>query len=74
MTILMLANLGSLKGSSTTYCLLDLIHNWLSDLDNAGCYLRHSKRGDDTRTPAILVCRVLSYLADIVQKRTTVIE
>ena len=31
---------GSLKGSSTTYCLLDLIHNWLSELDNPGCYLR----------------------------------
>ena len=23
---------GSLKGSSTTYCLLDLVHNWLSSL------------------------------------------
>ena len=32
--------LGSLKRSSTTYCLLDLIHNWLSKLDNPGCYLR----------------------------------
>ena len=31
---------GSLKGSSTTYCLLDLIHNWLPELDNPGCYLR----------------------------------
>ena len=31
---------GSLKGSSTTYCLLDLIHNWLSELENPGCYLR----------------------------------
>ena len=31
---------GSLKGSSTTYCLLDLIHNWLPELDNRGCYLR----------------------------------
>ena len=31
---------GSLKGSSTTYCLLDLIHNWLSELNNPGCYLR----------------------------------
>lgn len=30
----------SLKGSSTTYCLLDLIHNWLSELENPGCYLR----------------------------------
>ena len=28
------------KGSSTTYCLLDLIHNWLSELDNPGYYLR----------------------------------
>ena len=32
--------IGSLKGSSTTYCLLDLIHNWLSELDNPGCHLR----------------------------------
>ena len=31
---------GSLKGSSTTYCLLDLIHNWLSEPENPGCYLR----------------------------------
>ena len=31
---------GSLKGSSTTCCLLDLIHNWLSELNNPGCYLR----------------------------------
>ena len=30
---------GSLKGSCT-YCLLDLIHNWLSELDNPSCYLR----------------------------------
>ena len=30
----------SRKGSSTTYCLLNLIHNWLSDLDNPGCFLR----------------------------------
>ena len=31
---------GSLKGSSTPYCLLDLIHNWLPELENPGCYLR----------------------------------
>ena len=31
---------GSLKGSSTTYCLLDLIHNWLPELENPVCYLR----------------------------------
>ena len=31
---------GSLKGSSTTYCLLNLIHNWLSELENPGSYLR----------------------------------
>ena len=31
---------GSRKGSSTTYCLLDLVHNWLSELDNPGCYLK----------------------------------
>ena len=28
------------KGSSTTLCLLDLIHNWLSKMDNPGHYLR----------------------------------
>ena len=33
---------GSLKGTSTTYCLLvlDLVHNWLSKMDNPGHYLR----------------------------------
>ena len=31
---------GSLKGTSTTLCLLDLIHNWLSKMDNPGHYLR----------------------------------
>ena len=31
---------GSLKGSSTTFGLLDLIHNWLKNLENPGCYLR----------------------------------
>ena len=31
---------GSLKGSSTTYRLLDLIHNWLENLENPGSYLR----------------------------------
>ena len=31
---------GSLRGSSTTYCLLDMIHNWLTNLENPGCYLR----------------------------------
>ena len=31
---------GSLKGSSTNYCLLDLMHNCLPELDNPGCYLR----------------------------------
>ena len=32
--------LANLVGSSTTYCLLDLIHSWLSELENSGCYLR----------------------------------
>jgi hypothetical protein len=27
---------GSLEGTSTTPCLLDLIHNWLSKMDNSG--------------------------------------
>ena len=31
---------GSLKGISTTYCLLDLVHNWMMALDNPGNYLR----------------------------------
>ena len=31
---------GSLKGLSTTFCLLDMIHNWLSSLENPGYYLR----------------------------------
>ena len=31
---------GFFTGSSTTYCLLNLSHNWLSELDNPGCYLR----------------------------------
>ena len=31
---------GCLKGKSTTYCLLDLVHNWLSHLDSPGQYLR----------------------------------
>jgi hypothetical protein len=30
----------SLKGSSTTYCLLDMFHSWLSHLDSPGHYLR----------------------------------
>ena len=30
---------GSLKGSSKAYCLLDLIQNWLSELDKPGCYI-----------------------------------
>ena len=32
--------LSKLKGTSTTYCLLDLVHNWLSKMDNPGHYLR----------------------------------
>lgn len=31
---------GSLKGSSTTYCLLDMVHNWLKNLEAPKCYLR----------------------------------
>ena len=30
----------SLKGTSTTYCLLDMLHKWLSSLDNPGKFLR----------------------------------
>ena len=31
---------GCLKGSSATYSLLDILHIWLSQLDNAGNYIR----------------------------------
>ena len=31
---------GSLKGSSTTYCLLDMLHCWFSHLDSTGHFLR----------------------------------
>ena len=31
---------GSLKDTSTTYCLLDLVHNWLSKMDDSGRYFR----------------------------------
>ena len=31
---------GSLKGTSITYCLLDMLHNWLSSLDCPGKFLR----------------------------------
>ena len=33
-------NMISLKGSSTTYCLLDMFHSWLSHLDSPGHYFR----------------------------------
>ena len=31
---------GSLEGTSTTYCLLDMVHNWLSSTDHPGKILR----------------------------------
>ena len=31
---------GTFKGSSTTYCLLDMLHTWLSHLDSTGYFLR----------------------------------
>ena len=31
---------GCLRGSSTAYCLLDMIHNWLSHLDSPDRYIR----------------------------------
>ena len=31
---------GSLKGTSTSYCLLDMLHSWLSSLDCPGKFLR----------------------------------
>ena len=33
---------GCLKGSSTTFCLLDMLHNWLQQLDSPGQFLRVS--------------------------------
>ena len=35
-----LQQFGSLKGTSATYCLLDMLHNWLSSLDCPGKFLR----------------------------------
>ena len=35
-----LQQFGSRKGTSTTYCLLDVLHNWLSSLDCPGKFLR----------------------------------
>jgi hypothetical protein len=37
-----LRQFGSLTGSSTTFCLLDLIHNWLKNLENPGSYLQYA--------------------------------
>ena len=31
---------GCLKGSSTTYCLLDMLHTWLTHIDSPGKHLR----------------------------------
>ena len=31
---------GCLKGTSTIYCLLDMMHNWLSSIDKPGMFLR----------------------------------
>ena len=34
-----LRQFGSIKGSSTSLCLVDLLHNWLKSLDKPGHYL-----------------------------------
>ena len=54
---------GSLKGVSTTFCLLDMLHNWLSVLESPGtyprvCFLDFSEAFDHI-DHNILVCKLL---------------
>ena len=48
---------GSLKGVSTTFCLLDMLHNWLSALESPGTYL--FSKAFDHIDHNILVCKLL---------------
>ena len=55
---------GSLKGGSTTKCLLDMLHNWLSNVDKQGnslrvCLLDFSKAFDRININIEKVCRCL---------------
>ena len=54
---------GSLKGVSTTFCLLDMLHNWLSALESPGTYLRvcflDFSEAFDHIDHNILVCKLL---------------
>ena len=54
---------GSLKGVSTTFCLLDMLHNWLSALESPGTYLRvcfsDFSKSFDHIDHNILVCKLL---------------
>ena len=47
----------SLKGVSTTFCLLDMLHNWLSALESPGTYL--FSKAFDHIDHNILVCKLL---------------
>ena len=53
----------SLKGVSTTFCLLDMLHNWLSALESPGMYLRvcfsDFSKAFDHIDHNILVCKLL---------------
>ena len=54
---------GSLKGVSTTFCLLDMLHNWLSALESPSTYLRvcflDFSKAFDHIDHNILVCKFL---------------
>ena len=54
---------GSLKGVSTTFCLLDMLHNWLSALESPSTYLRvcflDFSKAFDHIDHNILVCKLL---------------
>ncbi len=60
---------GSLKGSSTTYCLLDMLHCWLSHLDSTGhflriCFLDFSKAFDRIGHNILFKNLLISVLGD----------
>ena len=56
------ACIGSIKGVSTTFCLLDMLHNWLSALESPGTYLivcfLDSSKAFDHIDHNILVCKL----------------
>ena len=69
----MLASIfGSLKVSSTSYGLLDLIHNWLSELDNPGCYLRACFLGFSKAFDRIDHTIVIRKLIDLRARRSII--